>query len=322
MFRPILRTLCLLAAALALAGAARAAAPLVSPAELQALVQAGGVRMVDVRDAQAYALQHLPGAVSAPYARWRGPASNPGLVPPLPALTTLVQDLGLTPDTRTVLVYTGTDSSDFATAARAHWTLKSLGVRELSILNGGLNAWRAAGLPVTSQPALAPRSTWRPRFNPQWLATREDVRALIGRPDAVLVDSRPAPFFQGREAHEAARAPGTLPGAVNLDSDLYFELGSAVLLDKADLQAEADAAHNQPGQQVVTFCNAGHWSATDWFVRSELLGEPNVRLYPGSIIDWSQASQPLPMVNEPGRLEKLRQMLVTWARRNLGSAAP
>lgn len=307
-----------------LAGAAWAgAAPLVSPAKLRALQQAGAVRIVDVREAGAYALQHLPGAVSAPYfTRWRGPAGNPGLVPPLAELTALVQELGLTPDTRTVLVYTGVDSTDFATAARAFWTLRSLGVRELSILNGGLNAWRAAGLPVSDQPARAPRSAWQPRFNPQWLATREDVQRLLGQPGVVLVDSRPAPFYQGRIAQDAARARGTLPGAVNLDSDLYFELGSAVLLDKASLQAEADAAGAAPGQPLVAFCNAGHWSATDWFVRSELLGQPNVRLYPGSVIDWSQAPQPLPMMNEPGRLEKLRHMLLSWSHRNLGTAAP
>ena len=316
------RLVATLLAALCLAGAARAAAaPLVTPAELRALADAGAVRIVDVRDAQAYALQHLPGAVSAPYARWRGPAANPGLVPPLAELTALVQALGLTPDTRTVLVYTGTDSSDFATAARAYWTLKSLGVRELSILNGGLNAWRGAGLPVSAQPAQAPPSRWQPRFNPQWTATRDEVRQWLSNGGAVLVDSRPAPFYQGRIAHEAARARGTLPGAVHLDSDLYFELGSAVLLDTDSLRAEAGAAHATPGQAVVAFCNAGHWSATDWFVRAELLGEKNARLYPGSIIDWSQAPEPLPMAHEPGRADKLRAMLADWARRNLTFAA-
>ncbi len=316
------RLLSLLAAALWLAGVACAAAPLIAPAELKALADAGAVRIVDVRDAEAYALQHLPGAVSAPYARWRGPATNPGLVPPLPALTALVQELGLTPDTRTVLVYTGVDSTDFATAARSYWTLKSLGARELSILNGGLNAWRDAGFAISDQPGRAPRSQWQPRFNPQWLATRAEVRQLLDSDKAVLVDSRPAPFFQGRIANDAAKARGTLPGAINLDSDLYFELGSAVLMDKASLEAEADTAHAEPGQTVVTFCNAGHWSATDWFVRSELLGQRDVKLYPGSVIDWSQAPEPLPMVNEPGRLDKLRDMLVTWAQRNLKWKTP
>ena len=161
---------------LGVAGAAHALQPLTTPAELKTLAEAGGVRIVDVRDAEAYALQHLPGAVSAPYARWRGQPANPGLVLPLKDLTALVQQLGLTPEQPTVLVYTGTDSTDFATAARAYWTLKSLGARQLSILNGGLNAWRAAGLPISNQAAHAPRSSWQPQFNPQWLATRAEVR--------------------------------------------------------------------------------------------------------------------------------------------------
>lgn len=325
MFLPV-RTLWLLAAALLLAGAARAAEPLLTPAQLKALEQAppaAGLRIVDVREAGAYALQHLPGAVSAPYfARWRGPASNPGLVPSMKDLTALVQELGLTPEMHIVLVYTGVDSTDFATAARAYWTLKSLGAQDLSILNGGLNAWRAAGLPVSDQPVSVARSHWQPSFDPEWLATRDQVRQLLGQPGTVLVDSRPAPFFQGKIANEAARARGTLPGAINIDSDLYFELGSAVLMDKTSLRDVADAAAIQSGDTVVSFCNAGHWSATDWFVRSEILGEKNVRLYPGSVIDWSQAPAPLPMVNEPDRWTKLRQMWGDWAHRNLGTKAP
>ena len=303
--------------ALAWATASLAAQPLLTPAQVKALATDPVVRLIDVREASAYAMQHLPGALSAPYGRWRTSDANLGL-PPTPAeLTQLVQELGLTPDTHAILVYTGIDATDFGGAARAYWTLKSLGARQLSILNGGLNAWRAAGLPISNQAAHAPRSSWQPQFNPQWLATRAEVRQLLGSGKAVLVDSRPAPFFQGRIANDAAKARGTLPGAINIDSDLYFELGSAVLLDKASLQTEADAAHAAPGQEVVTFCNAGHWSATDWFVRSEILGEKNVKLYPGSVIDWSQAPEPLPMANEPGRWDKLRDMLTTWADRNL-----
>ncbi|MBK8667679.1 MAG: hypothetical protein IPN21_17690 [Burkholderiales bacterium] len=52
-------------------------------------------------------------------------------------------------------------------------------------------------------------------------------------------------------------------------------------MDKASLETEADTAHAEPGQTIVTFCNAGHWSATDWFVRSELLGQPDVEAVSG-----------------------------------------
>jgi thiosulfate/3-mercaptopyruvate sulfurtransferase len=73
---------------------------------------------------------------------------------------------------------------------------------------------------------------------------------------------------------------------------------------------------------MVTFCNAGHWSATDWFVLSEVLGQPNVRMYPGSMVDWTQRARPAAHGHEPGRWQQLRYMLLTWAHRNLGTPAP
>jgi thiosulfate/3-mercaptopyruvate sulfurtransferase len=220
-------------------------------------------------------------------------------------MTALVQELGLSPDTPTVVVYTGIDATDFGGAARVYWTLKSLGVRQLAILNGGLTAWKAAGQPVSDQAAVAPRSRWQPQFNPQWLATREQVRASLEQPGVLRVDARPAPYHQGRIATDLAHARGTLPGAVNLDSENFFELGSAALMDSMALEDEADKLKAAPGEPIITFCNTGHWSATDWFVLSELLGRPGVRMYAGSIIDWTSAPAPLPMDNEPGRWQQL-----------------
>lgn len=323
---PLATPLRLLLLALAcLLGTTAAAQPLLAPAQLQALLaQDPGVRLVDVREGPAYAMQHLPGAVSAPYGRWRLVDENLGLPPTADELVALVQDLGLTPDTRVVLVYTGIDATDFGGAARAYWTLKSLGVRQLSILNGGLAAWKAAGLPVSDVAATAPRSSWQPRLDTQWLATREDVLASLGRPEVLRIDARPAPYFQGRIAHDNARARGTLPGAVHADSEAFFELGSAELMDAASLEDEAQALLGDVDADapIIAFCNAGHWSATDWFVLSEVLGRRDVRMYPGSMIDWTRAPDPLPMIHEPGRWDQLRYAALSWAHRNLGTRAP
>lgn len=303
-------------------GAAWAATPLLTPTQLQALMQAGAVRLIDVREGPAYAMQHLPGAVSAPYGRWRANDVNLGLPPTLAELTELVQELGLAPDTHAVIVYTGIDATDFGGAARVYWTLKSLGMRELSILNGGLAAWKAAGFPVSDQPASAPRSQWQPRFDARWMATRDAVRASLDDPRVLRIDARPAPYYEGRIAHDNARARGTLPGAIAVDSEAFFELGSAALMDRDMLEEEADALGVPAGAPVIAFCNAGHWSATDWFVLSEVLGRPDVRMYPGSMVDWTRAPTPLPMIHEPGRWQQLRDTALTWAHRNLGTPAP
>jgi thiosulfate/3-mercaptopyruvate sulfurtransferase len=60
----------------------------------------------------------MPGTLSAPYGAWRGPATNPGELPPLPDLEALVRRLGLTPDTRVVVVSGGSDATDFGASTR------------------------------------------------------------------------------------------------------------------------------------------------------------------------------------------------------------
>lgn len=307
--------------ALLLAGASWAGEALLAPRQLQPLVEQQQVRVIDVREAPAYAEGHIPGAVSAPYGRWRGPASNPGQVPELPALTALVRELGLTPAQPTVIVHAGTDSTDFGAAARVYWTLKSLGARELSILNGGLAAWKQAGLPLASAPAQVAASDWQPRWDARWTSTTEQVRAGLDRKGTVLVDARPADFFEGRRQHAAARTAGTLPGAINLDNARFFEPGGATLLDGPVLATRAAPVPDDAGQQTVAFCNTGHWAATEWFVLSEVLGRRDVTLYPGSMVEWSQSAQELPVANAPSRLDQLRQGVQGWVSRNLTSKA-
>jgi len=134
------RTAGLLFATLAFAAHAFASQPLLTPQELQGRLSNPQVRVIDIRDAKSYAANHIPGAANAPYAQWRGPAANPGELPALPRLTALVQSLGLTPTTPAIVVSSGADATDFGAAARVYWTLKVLGVKELSILNGGVQA--------------------------------------------------------------------------------------------------------------------------------------------------------------------------------------
>lgn len=303
-------------------GLVRATPALLTPAELQPLMAQGQAILVDIREAEAYAIQHVPGALSAPYGKWHAGSDNPGLVPPLAELTELVQSLGLVPGAHAVIVYAGVDANDFGGAARAYWTLKSLGMRELSILNGGLAAWVQAGFDTSSTPGRASRSNWQPQFDLRWMATQEQVLASIRAGDRLLVDARPAPYFEGRSAPLQAKARGTLPGAINLDTEIFFELGSSELLPTEELAHEAEVLNAPPQRPITTFCNAGHLSATEWFVLSELLGYKDVRIYPGSMVDWTNAAAPLPMANEPGRLAQVRYMVLDWGHRNLGTRTP
>ncbi len=299
-----------------LASVALAAQPLLSPQELQARLSDPNVRVIDIREPAAYAANHIPGALSAPYAQWRGPATNPGELPHLPKLTTLVQSLGLTPATHAVVVSSGADATDFGAAARVYWTLKVLGLKELSVLNGGVKAWSDAKLPQNDRPVTVAASTFQPKLDMSQIATTDEVVKRVKSGDAVLIDARPTAFYEGQTKAPAAKAAGTLPGAVNVQHDKWFTPGSSVFVSADQARTIAASSKIDPAKETVSFCNTGHWAATNWFAMSEVLGQKNVKLYAASMVEWSQDAN-LPMANAPTRAQQLMQDAKGWVNKVL-----
>ncbi|MGB6006849.1 sulfurtransferase [Castellaniella sp.] len=289
------------ALALAATSSAWAAQPLLTPAELDALHQQPAVRVIDIRPADVYAAGHIPGAVSAPYAQWRGPANNPGQVPPIDRLEQQVRALGVDQNVHAVVVSSGADGTDFGASARVYWTLKYLGLKELSILNGGEKAWAAAGLPQDQTAPTVAASAFKAHPDDSILATTAQVAAQVGNSQTKLVDARPLDFYLGKVKAPTAQVPGTIKGAVSLENSRWFQPGTSIFV--APDQARKIAAELLPGEQAaetISFCNTGHWAATDWFALSEIVGVKNVRLYPESLAEWSQDAS-RPMDNVPGR---------------------
>ena len=282
------------------AGGAAAAAwsKLVTPAGLSALIGEGGVTVLDIRSPKAYGAGHVAGALSAPYGSWRGPRENPGARMSDARLTERLQSLGIEPGTRVVVTYQGRSTTDFGAAARVYWTLKSAGLTEIAILNGGLTSWTAAGRGLSIEPAVATRSATGFALSDAWLITREGVRdVLTGARRSTMIDARPAAFWEGRAKHPAARRAGTLEGALNITHESWFP-GSNSELTAADrvLEIARAAGYVDDGKELVSFCNTGHWAATNWFALSELAGLEGVKLYPESMVGWANSGGA--MINE------------------------
>ena len=292
---------------LPLAGLARTAAlpPLLEPNELAVRLEDGRLRVIDIRDDEQPA--YVPGAVSAPYAQWRGPADDPGRLPDAAALSALLQRLGIDASTPVVVVYEGNEATEFGAAARVYWTLRTAGIGQVSILNGGMKSWRAAGLPAAAAPTVPGPTTYQARIDDRWLASRRQVTDAIGSPTWRLLDARPAAYFRGEQRHPSARTPGTLVGAKNVEHTVWFVPGTAQLAAPEAIRATAQRLGIDAETPTVSFCNTGHWAATQWFVLSEVLGGQDVRLYPESMVDWSRSGRP--MDNVPTRLQQFRMQL-------------
>lgn len=282
-----------------------AAEPLLSASAVQTALTAPNTVLIDIRDPKSYAAGHIAGSLNAPYGTWRGPATNPGELPSIANLSKLVQRLGLTPDTHVIVTSSGKDETDFGAAARVYWTLKVLGLQNLSILNGGLKAWQAAGLTLDNKPVSVTASSFVPTINQNMIASRDEVVAQVKAGKAQLIDARPTEFFDGSTRHTAAKVPGTLKGAVNVEHSTWFEPNSTKVVSSGEAKKLLSSTSVQADQDTVSFCNTGHWAATNWFVLSELVGQKNVKLYAGSMVDWTQADGALPMDNVPNRFKQL-----------------
>jgi thiosulfate/3-mercaptopyruvate sulfurtransferase len=295
MFRLLMSAIVVLGLSLGGAKLASAAdAPwskLIGPSQMSELIATGGVVILDIRAPKDYAAGHIAGALNAPYGTWRGPKENPGRRLTDAQLTQRLQSLGIVPGNRVVVTYQGKNTTDFGAAARVYWTLKSAGLNQIAILNGGIASWTAAGQGLSTEAAVAAPSSASFTLSDEWLITREGVQdVLAGDRQSTMIDARPMAFWEGKKKHPAAKRAGTLEGALQITHDSWFP-GSKTEVTAADRVMEiAEAAGYAPDdKELVSFCNTGHWAATNWFAMSELAGVEGVKLYPESMVGWANS---------------------------------
>jgi len=256
--------------------------------------------IIDIRSAKSFAEGHMEGAVNTPYGLYRGPKDNPGRVPALGDLEAMLEAAGVTRGREVLVVHDGKNATDFGSAARVYWTLKSTGFEQLAILNGGFTGWVSAGNAPITGASTPVASELNLSWNDVWMIDAEGVAEVVnGTSEAVLLDARPLDFFEGNTKHGAAASAGTIEGALNIVHSTWFGGDGPILSAPEDMLARVRAiADESAGAPLVSFCNTGHWAATNWFAASELAGVEGVKLYPESMVGWTNLG--LAVVNGGG----------------------
>jgi thiosulfate/3-mercaptopyruvate sulfurtransferase len=150
------------------------------------------------------------------------------------------------------------------------------------MLDGGFGAWVRAGLDVTRDAGPPPVSTWTGSREGKTIATWQDVRAALGRPDTVLLDTRTDDEYTGTNVR--AKRGGAIPGAVHIEwtSNLTAE-GDFKPAD--ELKTMYEGAGVTPDREVITYCQGGYRAAHS-YIALRLLGYPRIRSYVGSWKEW------------------------------------
>lgn len=255
---------------------------------LHARLDDPGLRIIDVRVGEAFAMGHIPGARHfSIYSVNTYDTDDAPMKSFVHMWATLLGQRGVTAD-NTILVY-----GDIAgmTGARGFWFLEYLGHRDIHLLDGGYDAWTRADLPIARDAERPSAQAFGYDPMPERVATRHDVLAAIGDPDSVILDTRSEKEWLGAD-RRAARG-GAVPGAVHQDwVDHLTPQGEIKPPDELRRQFEALAV--TPDKEVIAYCNTGYRSAHAYLVL-RLLGYPRVRNYVGSWQEWGNRAE-LPVV--------------------------
>ncbi|WP_122417875.1 sulfurtransferase [Pseudomonas viridiflava] len=269
-------------------------AQLIGPEQLAARQQRPGLVILDCRSAledpdygqRSYAQGHIEGArfadlnrdLSSPVVKGRTGRH------PLPDSDTLVERLrawGISNDSDIVLY----DDGPGMYAARAWWLLAWLGKREgVYLLDGGLKAWHAAGLPLSlDAPGGEPGDfTGEPDMLLVLSASR--LQGRLGRPEMTLIDARAEARFRG-EVEPIDPVAGHIPGAQCVAFNENLGPDGRFLPPEQLKQRFAEKLQGRSAESLVSYCGSGVTACHNLFALC-LAGYPLGTLYAGSWSEW------------------------------------
>jgi thiosulfate/3-mercaptopyruvate sulfurtransferase len=292
---------------------------LISVAELAAALDDPDLRIADVRWSLAapaagriaYAAAHLPGAVFVDLDTVLTAPVGPGRHP-LPDPATFAAALGALGIGRghRIVAY---DDAGGTVAARLWWMLDALGQAGAAVLDGGIEAWQAAGQPVTAAvPAFAaaePVPT--PGAGSAWPRTIDRVTLAARLGGVTILDARARERYRG-DVEPIDRIAGHIPTARSLPTTallapsgrflaadaLVARFAAAGVDTAAPARGDAALVARTAGPVVVS-CGSGV-NACQLALGMRAAGFPDPLLYPGSYSDWTQSGMPIATGDEPG----------------------
>jgi thiosulfate/3-mercaptopyruvate sulfurtransferase len=247
----------------------------------------------DPRSRPTYDAGHIPGAQFLnPFTDLSAPAVEGGLRLELPSaehLDSVLEARGVSDASRVVLY---TSDRYFTPASRAFFALEYAGLRgRVSLLDGGLEVWKAEGRPLTVEIVSPVRASFTPRLQQQMVVDADFLKTRLEDPTLALIDARDTSFYKGAETRQGRN--GHIPGAQNLPFSTVM-LADGRFKDLATLGAMLANAGATSGKTVVTYCHIGQQASLVWFT-ARLAGF-EAKIYDGSFQDWARRTD-LPVIS-------------------------
>jgi thiosulfate/3-mercaptopyruvate sulfurtransferase len=282
---------------------------LISTAELAAIIARPELRVFDctttleyqpegsdipyiaVPGRQTFEAAHIPGA---DFLDLQGEFSDQNtklyfMMPEVAQLEAAFGRHGIDASSRVVLYSIGTAMW----ATRFWWMLRSLGFENASVLDGGLDKWKAEGRAIETGPAKGYRpATFAAKPRPGYFVGKHEVLAASHDRDTVVVNALNPQLHRGLEPSRYGR-PGRIPGSCNVSAATLIDPETKAFVPAAEAEAKFAAQGVTKDKRVVAYCGGGISATIDLFLLYRL-GYDNLTLYDGSMGEWAKdASLPI-----------------------------
>ena len=252
---------------------------LIEPAQLASRLDEPELILVDLTSEARYSSGHIPGARFVDPKRTQlGIPPAPGLLPSTAQLEQLFGSLGHNPNA----VYVLYDDEGGGWAGRFIWLLDVIGHTRYHCLDGGLHAWLAKGLELSTEVPAEHDARCQLTLNDAPTATREYLQARLGTADLAIWDARSPAEYRGEKV--LAQKAGHIPGAVNFEWTAGMDPQRAMRM-RLDIQQQLTALGITADKEIITHCQTHHRSGFTYLV-AKALGYPRLKAYAGSWGEW------------------------------------
>ncbi|MBM0138529.1 Sulfurtransferase [Pseudomonas cannabina] len=251
----------------------------IEPNDLLQRLDAPELILVDLTSSARYEAGHIRGARFVDPKRTQlGKPPAPGLLPEHAGLEQLFGELGHNPDA----VYVVYDDEGGGWAGRFIWLLDVIGHTRYHYLDGGLLAWEAESLPLSTDVPPVAGGPVALTLHEEPTATREYLQSRLGAADLAIWDARGPTEYSGEKV--VAAKGGHIPGAVNFEWTEGMDKARNLRIRQDMPQILRDLGIT-PDKEVITHCQTHHRSGFTYLV-AKALGYPRVKAYAGSWGEW------------------------------------
>lgn len=256
--------------------------------------------IIDIRKNENFLKNHIQDAINIPKKQWfKGEVNGVKKYYNTPEQTQeLLQNAGIKKNSFVVFYSAGLSETDFADSASALWTLYTYGFKNSVILDGGFEKWKFENKKVTSDLKSVKKSDIEIEiFDKSSLASLDEIIEAIYDENIQISDARVSAFYLGDKGRDDLAKKGRITTAKLTPMIRHLKKENTYYIFNTSEESKNILYNSGFGVELdkplIVYCNTGHKARGLWFIGKFLVGIEDVKVYDGSMVEYTRTDLPI-----------------------------